>query len=143
MSGAECREDPVLDISLAAPRRLFPGWGKFSIRGQLLLQVVAITVIAFSVSAFAVWKLYEIRASFDQVRNTLRPARAALQLAKELEHIYGLSEAYQLSFNQPEQRQEISTEIEDARGKLVGNLNNVLISKEILNYSGTDLTAGI
>ena len=95
----------MVDISLTAPRRFFPQLGKFSIRTQLLLQVVAITVIAFSVSFFSVWKLYQIHASFEQVRASLGPAKSALQLAKELEHIYGLSEAYQLSFNQPEQRQ--------------------------------------
>ena len=127
----------MVDISLTAPRRFFPQLGKFSIRTQLLLQVVAITLIAFSVSFFSVWKLYEIRDSFEEVRTSLRPARSALQLAQELEQIYGLSEAYQLSFNQPEQRQAIFAEIEEAKGKLTAN------QRRVLNYSGPEVAAGI
>jgi serine phosphatase RsbU (regulator of sigma subunit) len=127
----------LVDIGLTAPRRFFPQLGKFSIRTQLLLQVVAITVIAFSVSFFSVWKLYQIHASFEQVRASLGPAKSALQLAKELEHIYGLSEAYQLSFNQPEQRQAIFAEIEKAKGKLTFD------QKRVLNFSGPEVAAGI
>jgi serine phosphatase RsbU (regulator of sigma subunit) len=127
----------LVDISLTAPRRFFPQLGKFSIRTQLLLQVIAITLVAFSVSFFSVWELYQIRASFEQVRTSLRPAKSALQLAKELEHIYGLSEAHQLSFNQPEQRQVISGEINEAIGKLAVH------QKDVLNYSEPDLAAGI
>ena len=127
----------MVDIGLTAPRRFFPQLGKFSIRTQLLLQVVAITLIAFSVSFFSVWELHEIRASFEEVRTSLRPAKSALQLAKELEHIYGLSEAHQLSFNQPEQRQIISGEINEAIGKLAAH------QKDVLSYSEPDLAAGI
>jgi serine phosphatase RsbU (regulator of sigma subunit) len=127
----------LVDISLTAPRRFFPQLGKFSIRAQLLLQVVVITLIAFSVSFFSVWELYEIRASFEQVRASLGPAKSALQLAKELEHIYGLSEAHQLSFNQPEQRQIISGEINEAIEKLNAH------QKDVLSYSEPDLAAGI
>ena len=127
----------MVDISLISPRRFFPGSGKLSIRGQLLLQVVAITLIAFSVSFFAVSKLYEIRASFREVRASLRPAKSALQLAQELEQIYGLAEAYQLSFNQPEQRQAIFGEIEAAKEKLTAN------QRDVLSYSGPDVAAGI
>jgi serine phosphatase RsbU (regulator of sigma subunit) len=137
MSGAECREDPVADISLAAPRRFFPSWGKSSIRRQLLLQVAAITLVAFSVSFFAVWELYQIRALFQEVRASLRPARSALQLAQELERIYGLAEAYQLSFNQPEQRQAIFAEIEDAKTRLTAD------QKHVLGYSGAEFSKGI
>ena len=127
----------MVDIGLTAPRRFFPQLGKFSIRAQLLLQVVVITLIAFSVSFFSVWKLYEIRDSFEEVRTSLRPARSALQLAQELEQIYGLSEAYQLSFNQPEQRQAIFAEIEEAKLKLTAN------QRLVLNYSGPEVAAGI
>ena len=127
----------MVDIGLTAPRRLFPQLGKFSIRAQLLLQVVVITLIAFSVSFFSVWKLYDIRDSFEEVRTSLRPARSALQLAQELEQIYGLSEAYQLSFNQPEQRQAIFAEIEEAKVKLTAN------QRQVLNYSGAEVAAGI
>lgn len=127
----------MVDISLTAPRRYFPQLGKLSIRAQLLVQVLAITLIAFSVSFFAVWELNEIRASFKEVRASLGPAKSALQLAKELEHIYGLSEAHQLSFNQPEQRQTISGEITEAIEKLAAH------QKEVLSYSDPNFAAGI
>jgi serine phosphatase RsbU (regulator of sigma subunit) len=108
----------LVDISLMTPRRLFPRLRKFSIRGQLLLQVVVISIIAFSASVFAIWGLHRTGALLQDVRNSLGPAKSALQLANELEHIYGLSEAYQLSFNQPEQRQAILAEIEESKGQL-------------------------
>jgi HAMP domain-containing protein len=40
-----------------------------------------------------------------------------VQLAKELEHVYGLSEAYQLSFNQPQQ-DVICTEIDESKERI-------------------------
>lgn len=108
----------MVDVSLTTPKRLLPRLRKFSIRERLLLQVVVITVIAFSVSVFAIWGLHRTGALLQEVRNYIRPAKSALQLANGLEHIYGLSEAYQLSFNQPEQRQAIFAEIEESKKNL-------------------------
>lgn len=105
-------------MSLTTPRQLFPRLRKFSIRGQLLLQVVVISIIAFSVSLFPIWGLHRTGALLQDVRDSLGPAKSALQLANGLEHIYGLSEAYQLSFNQPDQRQAIFAEIEDSKRRL-------------------------
>jgi serine phosphatase RsbU (regulator of sigma subunit) len=91
---------------------------KFSIRAQLLLQVLVISIIAFSAALFAIWGLHRTGALLQDVRHSVGPAKSALQLADGLEHIYGLSQAYQLSFNQPEQRQAIFGEIQEARRNL-------------------------
>jgi serine phosphatase RsbU (regulator of sigma subunit) len=108
----------VVDISLTAPRGFFPRFGKFSIREQLLLEIVLISIIAFAAAFFAVWQLHRTSALLASVRDSIRPAKSAQQLARELEHIYGLSEAYQLSFSQPEQRPAISAEIEQSKSRL-------------------------
>lgn len=108
----------MVDISLGSKKQSFPRFRYLHIREQLLLQVVIICLIALSASLFAIWGLYRTGALLRGVQGSIRPAGYALLLAKELEHAYGLSEAYQLSFNQPEQRQAISEEIKQSTMKL-------------------------
>ena len=97
----------MVDISLHTSKLSFPRFRNLHLREQLLLQIFLISIIAFSVAFFAVWELHRTKDLLTSVRDSSRPARSAQQLAKEIEHIYGLSEAYQLSFNQPEQRPAI------------------------------------
>jgi serine phosphatase RsbU (regulator of sigma subunit) len=108
----------LVDISLATPKQFFPRFRNLHIREQLLLEILVISIIAFSVAFFTVWELRRTSALLTSVRNSIPPAKSAEQLARELEHIYGLSEAYQLSFSQPEQRPTISAEIEQSKSRL-------------------------
>lgn len=126
----------MAEISLTTPRGFLPRLHQFSIRAQLLLQVLVISIIAFSASLFAIWGLHWTGALLQDVRNSLGPAKSALQLANGLEHIYGLSEAYQLSFNQPEQRQAIFAEIEESKRKLAED-------QKAAGYNGAGLAATI
>jgi serine phosphatase RsbU (regulator of sigma subunit) len=108
----------LADISLHTSKLWFPRFRNLHLREQLLLQILLISIIAFSVAFFAVWELHRTKDLLTSVRDSSRPARSAQQLAKEIEHIYGLSEAYQLSFNQPEQRPAIYAEIEQSKSRL-------------------------
>ena len=108
----------MVDIGLTAPTQSHARFRKLHIREQLLLQVLIISIIGFVAAAFAIWGLYRTGALLQDVRESISPARYALQLAKELEHIYGLSEAYQLSFSQPAQRDAISGEIEESKQRI-------------------------
>src|SRR5438552_17050709 len=83
---ADLREGSLVAISPATPRRgVIPGLRRLSLRGQLLLQVVVISVIAFSVSFFAIWGLHRTGALLQDVRTSVGPAKSALQLANGLE----------------------------------------------------------
>jgi serine phosphatase RsbU (regulator of sigma subunit)/HAMP domain-containing protein len=113
------KEGAVVDIILAAPRQSFARFRKLHIREQLLLQVLIISIIGLVATSFAIWGLYQTGALLQDVRDSISPARYAVQLAKELEHVYGLSEAYQLSFNQPQQRDVICTEIDESKERIM------------------------
>src|SRR5215472_12068607 len=108
----------MVDTTLTAPRQSIARFRKLHIREQLLLQVLIVSMIGFVATSFAIWGLYRTGALLQDVRDSISPARYAVQLAKELEHVYGLSEAYQLSFNQPQQRDVICTEIDESKDRI-------------------------
>jgi serine phosphatase RsbU (regulator of sigma subunit) len=111
-------EDSVVDITLAAPRQSFVQFRQLHIRQQLLLQVLIISIIGFVAASFAIWGLYRTGDLLQDVRDSISPARYADELAKELEHVYGLSEAYQLSFNQPREQDTICMEIDESKERI-------------------------
>jgi serine phosphatase RsbU (regulator of sigma subunit) len=112
-------EGPMVDIALEAPRQPLAQSWKLHIRQQLLLQVLIISIIAFTAASFAIWGLHRTGALLQDVRDDINPARYADELATELQHVYGLSEAYQLSFNQPKQQNAICTEVDDSKERII------------------------
>jgi len=109
----------MVDIALEAPRQPLAQSWKLHIRQQLLLQVLIISIIAFTAASFAIWGLHRTGALLQDVRDDINPARYADELATELQHVYGLSEAYQLSFNQPKQQNAICTEVDDSKERII------------------------
>jgi serine phosphatase RsbU (regulator of sigma subunit) len=109
----------MVDIALEAARQPFAQSWKLHIRQQLLLQVLIISIIGFAAASFAIWGLYRTGALLQDVRDGISPARYAGELATELERVYSLSEAYQLSFNQPKEQNTICTEIDDSKERII------------------------